>query len=71
MIKGAEVAMTVGFVAGLLSITIGIILGAVAGYFGGCLSGAQLRRVTQVYDREAHQSIVGEWRTRPAERPII
>ncbi len=34
-IKGAEVAMTVGFIAALISMTIGVTLGAIAGYFGG------------------------------------
>ena len=35
VIKGTEVAMSVGFVAGFIAITIGLILGALAGYFGG------------------------------------
>ena len=34
-IKGTEVAMSVGFIASLLSLVIGVTLGAVAGYFGG------------------------------------
>jgi ABC-type dipeptide/oligopeptide/nickel transport system permease subunit len=34
-IKGAEVAMTVGFIAALISMTIGVTLGAIAGFFGG------------------------------------
>jgi len=35
IIKGTEVAMSVGFVVGLIAITIGVALGALAGYFGG------------------------------------
>ncbi|XWN34912.1 MAG: ABC transporter permease [Roseivirga sp.] len=35
VIKGAEVAMSVGFVVGIIAITIGVALGALAGYFGG------------------------------------
>jgi ABC-type dipeptide/oligopeptide/nickel transport system permease subunit len=34
-IKGTEIAMSVGLSAGLISISIGVFLGAVAGYFGG------------------------------------
>ncbi len=34
-LKGTEVAMSVGFITGLISVTIGVILGAAAGYFGG------------------------------------
>lgn len=35
IMKSTEVAMSVGFVVGLVSITIGVVLGALAGYFGG------------------------------------
>jgi ABC-type dipeptide/oligopeptide/nickel transport system permease subunit len=35
IIKGTEVAMSVGFVVGLIAVTIGLALGALAGYFGG------------------------------------
>lgn len=35
VIKGAEVAMSVGFVVGLTSVVIGVFLGAIAGYYGG------------------------------------
>lgn len=35
MLKGTEVAMSVGLVTSLISITIGVTLGALAGYFGG------------------------------------
>jgi ABC-type dipeptide/oligopeptide/nickel transport system permease subunit len=35
IIKGTEVAMSVGFSVGLISITIGVALGALAGYLGG------------------------------------
>jgi ABC-type dipeptide/oligopeptide/nickel transport system permease subunit len=35
IIKSTEVAMSVGFVVGLIAITIGVALGALAGYFGG------------------------------------
>ena len=35
MIKGTEVAMLVGFATGLVTMVIGVLLGAVAGYFGG------------------------------------
>jgi len=34
-IKGTEVAMSVGLIASLLSLVIGVTLGAIAGYFGG------------------------------------
>mmetsp|Transcript_6117 Transcript_6117/g.13715 ORF Transcript_6117/g.13715 Transcript_6117/m.13715 type:complete len:289 (+) Transcript_6117:6059-6925(+) len=37
VIKGTEVAMSVGLVVGLIAITIGVALGALAGYFGGIL----------------------------------
>ena len=35
VIKSTEVAMSVGFVVGIIAITIGVALGALAGYFGG------------------------------------
>lgn len=35
MLKGTEVAMSVGLITSLISITIGVSLGAFAGYFGG------------------------------------
>lgn len=35
MIKGTEIAMSVGLIAGTISIFIGVFLGAVAGYYGG------------------------------------
>ena len=35
IIKSTEVAMSVGFVVALIAITIGVALGALAGYFGG------------------------------------
>ena len=34
-IKGTEIAMSVGLAAGLISISIGVFLGAIAGYYGG------------------------------------
>src|SRR5690606_35270582 len=34
VIKGAEVAMTIGFVSSVLATMIGLTLGALAGYFG-------------------------------------
>lgn len=34
-IKGTEIAMSVGLIAGAISITIGVFLGAIAGYYGG------------------------------------
>lgn len=37
MIKGTEVAMSVGLVTSLISIFIGVLLGAIAGYFGGLI----------------------------------
>lgn len=37
VIKGTEVAMSVGFVVGLVAVLIGVTLGALAGYFGGIL----------------------------------
>ncbi len=35
LIKGIELAMSVGIVVGLVAVTIGVTLGAMAGYFGG------------------------------------
>lgn len=35
VIKGTEVAMSVGFVVGLIAVLLGVTLGALAGYFGG------------------------------------
>ena len=35
MIKGTEVAMFIGFATGLITMVIGVFLGAIAGYFGG------------------------------------
>ncbi len=35
VMKGTEIAMSVGFVVGIIAITIGVALGALAGYFGG------------------------------------
>jgi len=35
VIKGVEVAMSVGFIVGVIAILIGVTLGALAGYFGG------------------------------------
>jgi peptide/nickel transport system permease protein len=37
MIYGTRISMTVGFVAVSLYVTIGVILGAIAGYFGGAI----------------------------------
>ena len=37
VIKGTEVAMSVGFVVALIAILIGVTLGALAGYFGGII----------------------------------
>lgn len=37
LLVGARISMAVGFIAVLLSITIGIILGSVAGYYGGLI----------------------------------
>ena len=35
VLKGTEVAMSVGFVVGFIAVLIGVTLGALAGYFGG------------------------------------
>eukprot|EP01132_Coremiostelium_polycephalum_P003018 gene3018-3770_t len=35
VIKGTQVAMSVGFIVGLSAITVGVVLGAISGYFGG------------------------------------
>ena len=37
VIKSTEVAMSVGFVVGIIAICIGVVLGALAGYFGGVI----------------------------------
>lgn len=34
-VKGVEVAMSVGLVTGIISVAIGLLLGSIAGYFGG------------------------------------
>src|SRR5210317_626462 len=34
-IKGAEIAMSIGFVTSMISVFIGTLLGAVSGYYGG------------------------------------
>jgi peptide/nickel transport system permease protein len=35
VVRGAQIAMSVGFATALISIPIGVVLGAIAGYFGG------------------------------------
>ena len=40
LVTGSRVSLSVGFVAVILSLTIGIILGSVAGYFGGKIDSA-------------------------------
>ena len=37
IIKGTEVAMGVGFIVAFIAVTMGVALGALAGYFGGIL----------------------------------
>ena len=35
VLKGAEVAITIGLIVGIISVVIGVTLGSIAGYFGG------------------------------------
>ncbi len=49
LLVGSRVTLAVGFVAVLLSLTIGIILGAVAGYFGGVVDNAVMWLINILY----------------------
>ena len=48
MIYGARVSLAVGFLAGVLSLGMGIILGSLAGYFGGWLD-MLIMRLAEVF----------------------
>ena len=48
LLYGARISLTIGFVAVGISVTIGTLLGAVAGYFGGLVDGVVMRFVDMV-----------------------
>ena len=48
LLYGARISLTIGFVAVGISVTIGTLLGAVAGFFGGIVDGAIMRFVDMV-----------------------
>lgn len=48
LLYGARISLTIGFVAVGISVTIGTLLGAVAGFFGGLVDGAIMRFVDMV-----------------------
>lgn len=48
VLYGARISLTIGFVAVGISVTIGTLLGAVAGFFGGIVDGAIMRFVDMV-----------------------
>lgn len=43
ILYGARISLSIGFVATLISITLGTVLGAIAGYFGGKIDGLIMR----------------------------
>jgi peptide/nickel transport system permease protein len=48
LLYGARISLTIGFVAVGISVTIGTLVGAVAGYFGGIVDGAIMRFVDMI-----------------------
>jgi peptide/nickel transport system permease protein len=48
LLYGARISLTIGFVAVGISVTIGTLVGAIAGYFGGIVDGALMRLVDMV-----------------------
>jgi len=48
VLYGARISLTIGFVAVGISVTIGTLLGAIAGFFGGIVDGAIMRFVDMV-----------------------
>lgn len=48
LLYGARISLTIGFVAVGISVTIGTLLGSVAGFFGGLVDGAIMRFVDMV-----------------------
>lgn len=48
LLYGARISLTIGFVAVGISVTIGTLLGAIAGFFGGLVDGAIMRFVDMV-----------------------
>ncbi len=48
LLYGARISLTIGFVAVGISVTIGTLVGAVAGFFGGVVDGAIMRFVDMV-----------------------
>ncbi len=49
LITGSRVSLSVGFVAVLLSLTIGIVLGSLAGYFGGMVDGVVMWLINMLW----------------------
>jgi len=49
LLVGSRVTLAVGFIAVLLSLTIGIILGSIAGYFGGLVDSAVMWLINILY----------------------
>lgn len=49
VLYGARISLTVGYVASLLSIVIGVLYGGIAGYFGGTIDNIMMRIVEAIY----------------------
>jgi oligopeptide transport system permease protein len=49
MLQGTQMSLTVAFVATLVSVTIGVVYGAVSGYFGGRVDAIMMRFVDIMY----------------------
>lgn len=48
LLQGSYISLTVGFIAVLVSLTIGVIVGAISGYFGGWLDNILMRAVDAI-----------------------
>jgi oligopeptide transport system permease protein len=49
VLEGARISLTIGFVASLLSVFIGIMYGGISGYFGGTVDNIMMRIVEAIY----------------------
>ncbi|MFT8316558.1 MAG: ABC transporter permease [Clostridium sp.] len=49
VLYGARISLTVGYVASILSILIGVVYGGIAGYFGGKVDNIMMRIVEAIY----------------------
>lgn len=49
ILYGARISLTVGFAASILNITIGVLYGGIAGYFGGKIDSIMMRIVDVIY----------------------